>query len=126
MLDDIYKAAIRFGMSKYEYFHSTPNDVQLYIDVMAKKEKERREMEIDLLDYRAWLHGLYVARAVASVMSKHARYPKEPLSKESSGYVTATEDMPEEKKEELRQMFLGSLFDMQSKFEANKMISGEG
>lgn len=126
MLDDIYKAAIRFGMSKYEYFHSTPNDVQLYIDVMAKKEKERRDMEIDLLDYRAWLHGLYVARAVASVMSKHARYPREPLSKENSEHIIATEDMPEEQKEELRQMFLGSLVDMQSKFEANKMISGEG
>lgn len=29
-------------------------------------------------NFRAWLYGSYVAQAVASVLSKRARYPKQP------------------------------------------------
>lgn len=125
MLHDIYKVAIRFGMSKREYFRSTPNDVLMYIDVMADKEKEKRDFESELIDYRAWLHGLYVARAVASVMSKKVHYPKQPLSKEAEKHIVVTEDMSESRKKEIADIFFGQLGEMQAKFEASKS-TGEG
>lgn len=115
MLNDAYRAALHYGMTKHEYMHSTPNDVDIFLQV--KSDDERRSG--DLVNYEAWLHGVYVARAVASVMSKKSKYPKKPISDKDNvqpDSIVATEDMSEEEKEQARKIFLGNLLEMQSDF----------
>ena len=115
MLGDAYKAALRYGMTKHEYMHSTPHDVDLFLQVKSDEEKQKGE----IMNYTAWLNGLYVARAVASVMSKKSKYPKKPISDKDSEFVDSivvTEDMSEEAKEHTRQLLLGNLLEMQNDF----------
>ena len=115
MLGNAYRAALRYGMTKHEYMHSTPHDVDLFLQVKSDEEKQKGE----IMNYTAWLNGLYVARAVASVMSKKSKYPKKPISDKDSEFVDSivvTEDMSEEAKEQTRQLFLGNLLEMQNDF----------
>lgn len=124
MLGDAYKAALRYGMTKREYMHSTPHDVDLFLQVKSDDEKQKGE----IMNYTAWLNGLYVARAVASVMSKKSKYPKKPISDKDSEFVDSivvTEDMSEEAKEQTRQLFLGNLLEMQNDFNRTHKTQNE-
>ena len=124
MLGDAYKAALRYGMTKHEYMHSTPHDVDLFLQVKSDDEKQKA----DIMNYTAWLNGLYVVRAVASVMSKKSKYPKRPISDKDSEFVDSivvTEDMSEEAKEQTRQLFLGNLLEMQNDFNRTHKTQNE-
>ena len=62
------------GMSYDEYWNSDPYLLRFYSD--AQKQRNRRRNE------ELWLQGIYIAEAVASVLSdkKHPhKYPKEPF-----------------------------------------------
>lgn len=61
-------------MSADEYWNSDPHLFRAYIDA-HKKRNEQRNQEL-------WLQGVYIAEAVASVLSdkKHPhKYPKQPF-----------------------------------------------
>lgn len=62
-------------MDKKTFFHSTPRDINIYLDAYAKRRKD----ENDTLEYGAWLHGIYVMQAIASCFDKHYDYPDNPL-----------------------------------------------
>ena len=118
MLGDVYRAAIRLGMRKREYFHSTPNDVDIFITEMSEKLKMDIERENELMDYRAWLHGLYVQKAIGSALNgKKSPYPKQPFSQKDKNHIIATEDMSQEEKDRATQLLFGNLEEMQKSFE---------
>ena len=107
-------------MSKHDFFHSTPNDIEIFLDGIAK----RRSLDIKRDEYLAWLHGFYVKLAIQEGLhgSSKAKYPQYPLGQEpkdaaNSGHIVATEDMSEEEKERTRQLFLNNLLEMQRSFE---------
>lgn len=116
-------------MSKHDFFHSTPNDIYLFIDEHDKRYKAEAEAEFERIKYSSWLSGLYVQVAVASVLSKKTKYPKHPYGDEESEniVINATEDMSEEAKSAARNALLESLIGMQRDFEKfqNKQGSTE-
>lgn len=117
--------AIRFGMSKREYFHSTPYDVDIFIEEKSKERKEHYEREDLLIDYTAWLHGVYVSRAVAAVLNgRKSPYPKQPLGQKDKNRIVATEDMTDAEKDEITSMFFGNLQEMQKSFEHSHKADG--
>ena len=75
ILEVAYPNAIRCGMTKHEFFHSTMKDVNIRIRDYQEKEENR----VKELEYVAWMNGLYIRAAVASAFSKKAQYPENPL-----------------------------------------------
>lgn len=107
-------------MSKKEFFHSTPSDIYLFLEEKNRDKEEALKRESEVINYTAWLHGLYVANAVASVMSKKSKYPKHPLGdKDNSNKdeIVAREDMSDEEKAYLTEVFFSNLTEMQNNFE---------
>lgn len=107
-------------MTKRDFFHSTPTDVWLFLREHNKRVRAEAEAEAEKIEYAAWLNGLYIQRAVASVLSKKAKYPKKPFGKEDAEQLTeiiCTEDMTEEEKKRATDLFFGNLAQMQRDFE---------
>lgn len=49
---------------------------------ICKEEYERKvQAEMDMVDYKAWLNGLYVFKAINSSFTKNASYPSERIGK---------------------------------------------
>lgn len=123
----MYRAAISHGMTKNAFFHSTPNDVMIYIEESDKRLKMDAEIASKRMQYSSWLTGLYVRRAVASVMSKRSRYPKTPFGEQDKESIECTENMSEEEKNTALKAFLDNLQEMQRDFERSKQQNtGEG
>lgn len=100
-------------MTKKEFFHSTPNDIDIFIDQYDKMKKREMEMAFENMKYTAWLSGLYVRAAVASVMSKKAKYPKKPFGEEQQiQHIEVTEDMSEEEKQKAREQLANNLTEL--------------
>jgi len=107
MLGRLYKAAISRGMSKHDYFHSTPNDIEIFIREYDSRKKSEIKIKTEEIEYSAWLNGLYVRLAVSSVLNgKKVKYPKKPLEKnEPQINIEVTEDMTENEKDKIREQF---------------------
>lgn len=43
----------------------------------AKEHEKEMQRQADLLDYSAWLNGLYVLRAIDAVIDNKSKYPEE-------------------------------------------------
>lgn len=57
------------------FWKLTPRIFYIY-----SKEYEREQQErADMIDYTAWLHGLYVRRAIVSSMNSDVKYPEDRL-----------------------------------------------
>lgn len=113
-------------MSKHDFFHGTPHDIEVFINQYDKRVRAEMDAEFERMKYSAWLSGLYVRSAVASCLSRKAKYPKEPYSeKDTNEVIVATEDMSDEVKAELTTKFFDNLFEMQKKFEISKQADGE-
>lgn len=60
--------------------HTTIRDLQARIKAYYEAQKERQETELDNIEYQTWLTGLYVQRAVGSVLSSKCKYPEKPFN----------------------------------------------
>lgn len=49
------------------------------LESFLKGYRQRLELQTKIDNHNAWLHGQYVACAVASCFSKKAKYPKKPF-----------------------------------------------
>lgn len=67
-------------MTRHEFLHITIRDLQARINAYYKIRKEQHERELDNIEYHAWLTGLYVQRAVGSVVSSKCKYPDNPFN----------------------------------------------
>lgn len=128
ILNTLYPAAISRGMTKRDFFHSTPNDVWLFLREHNKRARAEAQAEAEKIEYTAWLNGVYIQRAVASVLSKKAKYPKQPLGKEEEpSEIICTEDMTAEEKKRATDLFFGNLMQMKRDFErTNRRRTGDG
>lgn len=108
-------------MTKQQYFHSTPNDVYMVLDAKRQEIEADAKTRAEIIQYQAWLNGVYVRSAVASVLSKKAKYPKNPIERKGdkieTDEIVATEDMPEAEKQRARELFIQNLFELQTEFE---------
>lgn len=98
-------------MSKHDFFHSTPNDIDIYIKEYDARYEREIKLKAEEIEYSSWLNGMYVRIAVASVLNgKKVKYPKKPLdSKNVPQNIEVTEDMSEEEKEKVRQQFADNM-----------------
>lgn len=122
MLNDILKAAITYGMGIDEYFHSTPRDIYMFLEIKRKEREQENEFRDKERRYVAWMNGIYVMRAISAVIhGNKSKYPDNPImdDERNTKYV-ATEDMSEEEKNKLRGMFLNNLLHMQDDFNRSK------
>ena len=53
----------------------TPKIMHIY----AKEHEKEMQRQADLLDYSAWLNGLYVLRAIGAAIDNKSKYPEERL-----------------------------------------------
>lgn len=119
-------------MTKQQYLHSTPNDVYAFLDAKRQEMETDAKTKADIIHYQAWLNGVYVRSAVASVLSKKSKYPKNPIERKGDKIepdeIVATEDMPEEEKQRARELFFQNLFELQTDFEKShkKTQTGDG
>lgn len=49
------------------------------LNPFVKAQESKVKYEYERIDYEAWLNGLYVRLATASVLSKDVKYPNKPL-----------------------------------------------
>lgn len=83
MLEDLYPLAIKLGMTKSEFFHSTPKDFSIIVEAKNAEIREQQELEklhVKQNEYYAWLTGFYVQLAIGASFGKNRTYPKEPLT----------------------------------------------
>lgn len=113
ILEVAYPNAIRCGMTKHEFFHSTMKDVNIRI----RDHQEKEENRVKELEYVAWMNGLYIRAAVASAFSKKAQYPENPLEQK---VIVEDMELTEEEKEKYRKSFVERLQRMQQRFNNNK------
>lgn len=111
-------------MSKHDFFHGTPNDIYLYLTEYDKRIKASAEADFKKMEYSAWTIGFYVRSAVASVLSKKVKYPKQPYGAEEHNTIVVTEDMSDEEKSEITDLLFANLGEMQTKFENYKKTQG--
>ena len=72
----MYPLALKIKMNKREFLHSTPNDIQLRVEI-ANEEKEEK---VRFMEHQSWLNGLYVQRAILSAVDgKKNKYPEDPV-----------------------------------------------
>ena len=69
--NELFSYALLLGMPSSEFWNGDTDWLNSYIE--AGKMKQRRDNENN------WLNGLYVQMAVASCLSKDAKYPKRPI-----------------------------------------------
>lgn len=113
-------------MSKDTFFHSTPADIDIFIEEHDKRIEAEQKIQFERMKYAAWLNGLYVQNAVASVMSKKAKYPKKPYGEKDDETIVCTEDMSAEQKEAVINLLFGNLEEMQHDFERQNKIEKGG
>lgn len=56
----------------------TPKLFHIYRKVHEKEEQKKA----DMMDYYAWLNGLYVKSAIISCLGKNSKYPEKPFTVE--------------------------------------------
>lgn len=115
-----------YGMHKREFMHCTPNDLYLFFEQKQKRMNDEQKMQADIMDHQAWLTGVYIQRAVASVMNKKSKYPSEPFSQKKSRRMVATEDMTDSEKRVMIDQLFANLEEMQRTFEISQKRTGNG
>lgn len=98
-------------MTKQQYMHSTPKDVRMHIEIYTEKLK----YESQVVEYSAWLNGLYVLRAIGNAFSKKSKYPKKPFlhdseeEQEEQLIFDDTKEYTEEEMAEQREKLMANL-----------------
>ena len=97
MYNDLLPQALLCGMTTYEFWYEEPCLLNSYI--------KKRELELDVMNYQAWLFGLYTYDAFSVVLSnafskegsKQSTYFEKPLDEFYSKY----KNQPNKKGEEI-------------------------
>jgi hypothetical protein len=90
----LFPQAVKAGMTKDEFFHSTPKEISVYINAY----KEQKEYELKSTNYQSWLTGSYVLQAINCAFSKNGNYPENPLLKEEKVLNQLKREVEEVKK----------------------------
>lgn len=82
------------GVAYETFWHLNPRKMKP-IEKAYEMKMEARQNQMNL---EGWLDGLYIQNAIASVMSKNAKYPKKPFDM----FGTTKPKTPEEEAEEFK------------------------
>lgn len=79
--------ALSIGVDYDLFWRLTPRKLLTFIEAHKLKMQKERDFQNEV----AWLHGIYVNRAIASAFSEKVKYPETPfkLEKESQGKKTS-------------------------------------
>lgn len=100
--------ACELGMSRKEFYHATPGEINQRYKAYADRTRREAETRINEFEYAAWLNGLHHAYAVGAALNgRKVKYPKEPLvmSKKQT-----TAELSEEEKAKAEQELLAMSF----------------
>lgn len=65
--------SIRFGITNSEFWSMSPKILNIY----RKEYEKNTQSDADMIDYQAWLNGLYVFKAINAALSKRGKYLSE-------------------------------------------------
>lgn len=116
---------LSLGVSKEEFFRSTPKDLECYL--LAEEMKQKRK------DAENWQMGMYNMSAFSVALGKalsgkksKAKYLEKPLSEQvADKKIEDDENLTEEQKDFEREKLLATLMTMQANFELNHKSGGD-
>lgn len=117
ILEDLYPLAVKSGMKKNEFFHSTPRDIRLRIKSHIEKDDE----EIKLIKFQSWLNGIYLLEAIVTSMDKKHEYPENPIVEDTKKQEIAKGNIKSEEQLNQEKLFLSLLVK-----EANARLGNQG
>lgn len=71
--------AINLGLSSTQFWHEDPYLLISYAKAHEIKMKEEAIEWKLKINFKAWLNGVYIQNAIASVFSKNHHYPQKPF-----------------------------------------------
>lgn len=74
-MNHYFPIAIRMGIPYQEFMNMIPKVFHKYHEEYRKKKQE----EVDMINYSAWLNGLYISHAIGASFSKNGKYLNKPL-----------------------------------------------
>lgn len=66
-------------MSLQEFWYDDPDLLWTYRNVYMEKEKQKIEIEREMINFQSWLQGLYNFNAIAGALSKEPKYLDSPI-----------------------------------------------
>ncbi len=105
--NELLPKALYVGLSINEFWYEDPYLLEVYSKSYEMKLKDSAEQWKIKTNFKAWLQGVYIQNAVASVLSKNARYPSKPFDISKSGSddnVKNSEDFIKERSKEIDKM----------------------
>lgn len=123
--------AIIVGMSPHAFWHDDPKLFFNYIEAYRREQERKYKAEKYHMNFTAWLHGLYIDRAlkVNPAMGKSKQYLTEPikLSEDEETKVTEKAPISEEEKQEFEKQLAVTQFKQFGRYSKlyNKEFYGE-
>lgn len=115
---------LSLGVSKEEFFRSSPKDLECYLLAEEMRQKRQDEENWHMGMYNMSAFGVALAKALAGNKS-HAKYIDKPLSEKVSDKKIEDENLTEEQKDRERDRLLCALMTMQANFELNHKSGGD-
>lgn len=72
--------ALSIGVGYKDFWELTPKKLQPFV----KAKEQEIELRTKMVNYEAWLNGLYIRQAIASIFSKNGKYPEQPIDTKGS------------------------------------------
>lgn len=66
-------------MPLQEFWYNDPDLLWAYRNSYMEKEKQKIEIQKEMINYQSWLQGLYNFRAITGALSKNPRYLDKPI-----------------------------------------------
>ena len=66
-------------MPLQEFWYDDPDLLWAYRNVYMEKEKQKIEIEKEMINFQSWLQGLYNFNAIAGALSKNPKYLNSPI-----------------------------------------------
>lgn len=66
-------------MPLQEFWYDDPDLLWAYRNVYMEKEKQKIEIEREMINFQSWLQGLYNFNAIAGALSKELKYLDSPI-----------------------------------------------
>jgi len=76
---ELLPMALNWGLSDYQFWYDDPYLLFVYEKAYELKIKDSAEQWKIKTNFKAWLEGIYIQNAVASVFSKGHSYPSKPF-----------------------------------------------
>lgn len=116
---------LSIGVSKEEFFDSTPKELNCYIEAENMAAKRRDEEYWHLGMYNMSAFSVALSKALSGKKSK-AKYMEEPLYQKVAEKQKEDDDnLTEEQKDVERDKLLAALMTMQANFELNHKSGGD-